>query len=507
MLFNSPEFLFVFLPAALAGTWLALRAGQPAGLFALIFASLVFYAWWRTSGLAVIGASIIANFLIATRIDRLDASANGARSARLSLLWLGIGLNLAALGYFKYANFFLGMVGEPALQIVLPLAISFFSFQQIAFLVDTYRGAMGRITWRDYAAAVLFFPHLIAGPLIHYSDIAAQFRERFAVTSATIVAGLPIFAIGLAKKVAIADSLAPFVSPLFAKAETAPLEFFSAWLAALGYTAQLYFDFSGYSDMAIGLAIMFGISLPINFASPYKAGSIIEFWRRWHITLSHFLRDYLYFPLGGGRRGPRRRYANLLAVMLLGGLWHGAAWTFVFWGGLHGAYLAVNHFWRRNVAERLPLWLLRGLVPAFWLLTFLAVVVGWVFFRSPSFAAAINILEGMAGQTFASLPGELAYLLDMKTGRFAGIVFDGKGLPYLDLVPALFYLVLGYAIIWAAPNTAQMFGLDGRARDWAATSLPPLALVRRAVAMGLLLWVSMFGIIGAAPTEFLYFQF
>ena len=506
MLFNSPEFLFVFLPAALAGVWISLKAGRPVGLFALIFASLVFYAWWAVSGLAVIGVSIAVNFAIALRLDRLRAR-GGARRPRLALLWLGIALDLAALGTFKYTNFFLGMAGMSALAIVLPLAISFFSFQQIAFLVDTYHGRMGAITWRDYAAAVLFFPHLIAGPLIHYSDIAAQFRKYFAVTGATVLAGLPIFAMGLAKKVGIADSLAPFVSPLFAKAGTAPLEFFSAWLAALGYTAQLYFDFSGYSDMAIGLAIMFGIALPINFYSPYKAGSIIEFWRRWHITLSHFLRDYLYFPLGGGRVSPRRRYANLMAVMLLGGLWHGAAWTYVFWGGLHGAYLTVNHFWRRNVAPRLAPWMNRGMLPAFAALTFLAIVVAWVFFRAPSFTAALNILGGMAGQTHASLPGELAYLFGMQTGRFAGIVFDGKGILYLDLVPALFYLIVGYAIVWLAPNTAEIFGLDGKARDWSLAMPSPRAALRQAVAVGLMLWIAFFGIIGAAPTEFLYFQF
>ena len=337
MLFNSSAFLFCFLPATLIAVRLLARSG---GKAALIGASLIFYGWWKhdqvalmAETLAVIGASIVTNFTMAKSILGC-----GERRKRLLLLWSGIAFNLTLLGYFKYTNFFVqnfsSLLGIPAhrLDIVLPLGISFYSFQQIAFLVDTYRGQIDDLRPRDYVVCVLFFPHLIAGPLIHYRDIIPQFAQRFRINGQTIWAGLPFFSVGLAKKVVIADSIATFVTPLFVHAESSPLEFFTAWMAALGYTVQLYFDFSGYSDMAVGLGLIFGIVLPQNFDSPYKSLSIIEFWRRWHMTLSGFLRDYLYIPMGGGRVSTGRRYANLMIVMLLGGLWHGAGWTFVAWG-------------------------------------------------------------------------------------------------------------------------------------------------------------------------------
>ncbi|RYF45616.1 MAG: MBOAT family protein, partial [Comamonadaceae bacterium] len=299
MLFNSPEFLFLFLPLTLLATAVALAwHGRTAGILVLTAASLFFYGWWEAQALIVIGVSIAFNFSSALRIAD-PASPTGRRRA----LAIGIAGNLAALGYFKYANFLVENVAAltgarlGTLDVVLPLAISFYTFQQIAFLVDTYRGKMSQIAFRDYLISVVFFPHLVAGPLLHYRDIITQFQQRFTVSTATVVAGLPVFAVGLAKKAFIADPIARFVSPLFLKAEAGPLEFFEAWAAALGYTAQLYFDFSGYSDMAIGLGLMFGIALPLNFFSPYKSTSIIEFWRRWHMTLSSFLRDYLYIPL------------------------------------------------------------------------------------------------------------------------------------------------------------------------------------------------------------------
>jgi alginate O-acetyltransferase complex protein AlgI len=354
VLFNSQEFLFLFLPVVLFATGLAQTwDGRTAGIAFMTLASLFFYGWWEIHALAIIGTSIAFNYSLALAI----AESRGDNRRRF--LFLGVAGNLAALALFKYANFFIANLASllgwrlGSLDVALPLAISFYTFQQIAFLVDTYHGKMSRIPFRDYMISVIFFPHLIAGPLLHYKDIIAQFETRFNVTFTSVAAGIPVFAMGLAKKVAIADSIAQFVSPIFVKAQTAPLEFFEAWAAALGYTAQLYFDFSGYSDMAIGLGLMFGIVLPLNFFSPYKSTSIIEFWRRWHMTLSSFLRDYLYFPLGGGRVGPIRRYANLMIVMLLGGLWHGAAWTFVFWGALHGAFLVVNHVWRNLVSRRL----------------------------------------------------------------------------------------------------------------------------------------------------------
>lgn len=321
MLFVSSEFLFVFLPVVLLATAIALRSVSPeAGTTVLALGSLFFYTWWKLSGLLILAISVGVNYMVARQIE-----STGERRYKLRFLVAGVILNLVLLGYFKYRNFFvenfLSMFGDHAHlgQVVPPLAISFYTFQQIAFLVDTYHAKMNRTKFRHYLLSVSFFPHLIAGPLLHYRDIIQQFETRFKVDLGTIAMGLPVFIMGMAKKLVIADPIAQVINPIFVKAEAQPLEFLEGWAAALGYTAQLYFDFSGYSDMAIGLGLMFGIALPVNFLSPYKSTSIIEFWRRWHITLSSFLRDYLYIPLGGGRYGSVRRYANLLTVMILGG--------------------------------------------------------------------------------------------------------------------------------------------------------------------------------------------
>jgi alginate O-acetyltransferase complex protein AlgI len=504
MLFNSPEFLFAFLPLTLLLTGVALfLRGRSAGIATLTVASLFFYGWWEVQALLVIGTSIAFNYTLAQSIA---ISADDAK--RRKKVAVGVAVNLAALAYFKYANFFIANVvaltgaNLHAVNVVLPLAISFYTFQQIAFLVDTYKGNMERIPFRNYMISVVFFPHLIAGPLLHYRDIISQFEQRFRVTWTTVGAGLPIFAMGLAKKVGLADPIAQFVSPLFVKAQSGPLELFEAWAAALGYTAQLYFDFSGYSDMAIGLGLMFGITLPLNFFSPYKATSIIEFWRRWHMTLSSFLRDYLYFSLGGGQVGPVRRNVNLMIVMLLGGLWHGAAWTFVFWGALHGAFLIINHLWRNLVGSRLRR-ANAALVPLYGALTFLLVVISWVFFRAASFEVALNVLTGMFAPAVVSLPGEFAYHLD--TESLPGIVW-GQGMSFADFAGFWAYAAAAYAIIWLAPNSAQIFSLDGSSTPKPKLSVGAL-MVARVAAMAILCWICGFGVFSAVPSEFLYFQF
>ncbi len=502
MLFNSQEFLFAFLPITLLVTALALKRGRSAGILALTGASIFFYGWWEWSNLFVIGVSIGFNYLVAQAIASPQTKAR-----KTALLWFGVAGNLVALGYFKYANFLVDTL-EPlfggdasALSIVLPLAISFYSFQQIAFLVDTYNGKVDHIPLRRYLISVVFFPHLIAGPLLHYGDIIAQFEKRFAVNWSNISVGLPIFAMGLAKKVAIADPIAQFVSPLFDRASAGPLPLLEAWAASLGYTAQLYFDFSGYSDMAIGLGLMFGIVLPINFLSPYKATSIIEFWRRWHITLSNFLRDYLYIPLGGSRVQPIRRYFNLIIVMILGGLWHGAGWTFVFWGFLHGAYLVVNHLWRNNVSPFLG-GMERNFLPVYGAVTFLLVVVAWVFFRSPTFEVALNVLTGMFLPQSVALPGELS--VNAMLAALPGIRWGG-GMTYADFMAFWTFALGAFALIWLAPNTVQIFGLAGQGQYKADRPPRPRAMRWGAVAM--LLWISAFGVFSAVPSEFLYFQF
>ncbi|NGO63967.1 MBOAT family protein [Rhizobium daejeonense] len=504
MLFTSKEFLFAFLPLTLLVTWLAIRlGGRGLGIASLTAASIFFYGWWELRSVGIIAVSIVVNYLVASKIS---TASNEQSSKRW--LFLGVVANLAALSYFKYVNFLIDNVANiigwnvEHLQIVLPLAISFYTFQQIAFLVDTARKEMGQAPIRDYIISVLFFPHLIAGPLLHYRNIISQFENRFRITSDTIATGIPVFAVGLAKKVAVADPIAGYVSPLFTKAEVGHLEFFEAWAAALGYTAQLYFDFSGYSDMAIGIGLMFGIALPLNFFSPYKATSIIEFWRRWHITLSSFLRDYLYIPLGGSRNGPIRRQVNLLIVMLLGGLWHGASWTYVVWGGLHGGFLVINHAWRQwkpMLVKRFDVLL----TPIYGAITFFLVVVAWVFFRSNSFATAINVLSGMFAPDIFALPGELSYII----GRDWPIKWN-QGMKYIDFMGFWSYLCLAYLIIWMAPNSAQLFRMDGKVfPEFRPATSGRYSRTTLAACVAFLAWISAFGIFGSAPSEFLYFQF
>src|SRR3954454_14507383 len=376
MLFSSYTFLFQFLPAT-ALAFAAARLHSPrAGIMVLAGASLIFYGGWKPAYLLLLLGSIGFNFWLGLKMqDPLR---------RRSFGMLGVAANLALRCYFKYTNFlfdsFTTLTGAPLpfVNLILPLGISFFTFQQIAYLVDVMRGAKVERDIVSYTLFVSFFPHLIAGPLVHHAEMIPQFKRARTSRSAVLAArGLAMFAAGLFKKVVIADNLAQFVTPVFAHLDagggvTTPW----AWLSTLAYRLQIYFDFSGYSDMAVGLALLFGIRLPVNFRSPYQATSIIEFWRRWHITLSRFLRDYLYIPLGGNRRGEARRYVNLLLTMLLGGLWHGAAWNFVIWGGLHGAYLCLNHLWRawRGDGGR-PSMLAKVLC---WALTFFAVVIAWV---------------------------------------------------------------------------------------------------------------------------------
>lgn len=427
MLFNSFEFIFAFLPATIALYYLSVRFEKlTLAKTVLIMASLAFYAYWDYRYLALLLFSILFNYLVGKILSY---------KPKKGTLVIGIIVNLGLLGYYKYADFFLENLNKVAgtsfslLNIVLPLAISFFTFQQIGFLVDSYRGLTKEYNFLNYLLFVVFFPQLIAGPIVHHKEVIPQFQDKsnFKVNYRHLVLGLLIFSLGLFKKVVVADSLALWATPAFDQAES--LTFFEAWGAALAYTFQLYFDFSGYSEMAIGLAFLFNINLPINFMSPYKANNIIDFWRTWHITLSTFLKDYLYIPLGGNRKGKARKYANLFITMVLGGLWHGAGWTFIIWGVLHGLYNMINHGYRDMKKKLFARWgnkrssletaaakeegssgLLNKLsfLPAR-LLTFLAVVFAWVFFRAETFDDAVKVLKGMAGMNgFAA--GKQTYL-------------------------------------------------------------------------------------------------
>lgn len=415
MLFNSYLFLFLFLPLTLAGYCvLSKQAGRRSAVGWLVLLSLAYYGWWNPKFLALIVASILVNFALGNVLAR-DTKPDEPGSGNKPVLLLGIVLNLGVLFYFKYANFFLdslramGMDAGDARNIILPIGISFFTFQQIAYLVDTYKGTTGKYGLLEYSLFVTFFPQLIAGPIVHHKEMLPQFQKKTAGSfdSRQFGIGLTIFILGLAKKVLLADRAAAIASPVFdgAAAGDEPT-MIMAWVGMVGYSLQLYFDFSGYSDMAIGLARMFGIRLPLNFNSPYKAINISDFWRRWHMTLSQFLRDYLYIPLGGNRCGKVRRYFNLMATMVLGGLWHGAGMTFIFWGFLHGLYLCVNHGWQAFRKGVLGHDLSKSTALGEWtgrLTTCFFAGIAWIFFRAVDFESAWRVLVGLFGMNGVDL--------------------------------------------------------------------------------------------------------
>lgn len=408
MLFTTTAFICVYLPVVLAGFFVIARLSHRAAALWLFMASVFFYGYWMPEYTALLLASIAGNFWIGRRIA-LAAEQADSRGQTHARRWVatGVAANLLLLGYFKYANFFIDNLNV-ALgaqwdigRVLLPIGISFFTFTQIAYLVDTWRKGVREYKFVHYGLFVTYFPHLIAGPVLHHSQMMPQFNEplTYRFNGANVTAGLCIFAIGLFKKVVLADGISPYADAVFEAAEAGKSpDFYEAWLGSIAYTLQLYFDFSGYSDMAIGLSWMFNVKLPFNFNSPYKATNISDFWRRWHMSLSQFLRDYLYIALGGNRRGAVRRYANLLTTMVLGGLWHGANWSFVIWGTLHGLYLGINHGFRAMCSPRWLSWLDGNRLFAFasWLLTMLAVVVGWVVFRATTISGSGRILASMA---------------------------------------------------------------------------------------------------------------
>jgi alginate O-acetyltransferase complex protein AlgI len=520
MLFNSYPFVFLFLPLAwllffhvggtnrrLAAAWLAL-------------ASLLFYAWWNPTYVALLLGSVVFNFLFGAQIARFRASGY-ARRAWL-LLAIAVIANLGLLAYYKYANFFLSAWDQMTRAdwqlspILLPIGISFFTFTQIAFLVDTYRGLVTEYKFVHYMLFVTYFPHLIAGPVLHHKEMMPQFSaaSTYRHTYGNLAIGLTMFVLGLAKKVLLADNLVDYVRPVYDGPAGHIVTAIDGWGATLAYALELYFDFSGYSDMAIGLSLMFNVRLPANFNSPYKALNIVDFWRRWHMTLSRFLRDYLYFPLGGNRKGPVRRYVNLLVTMLLGGLWHGAGWNFLIWGGLHGIYLMLNHAWLTlrqslGIGSHQSTPASRALARV---ITFLAVTVAWVFFRASNLDEAFGILKGMAGLNGIVLPvswlpklGGIGSWLSSHDVQFVqNLTFGGSR--QVAWIAALM------GIAWFMPNTQQLLAryapvLEGTEGERANFS-PRLAWqpgVVWALAIGVIGFVALSNI--SKPHVFLYFQF
>lgn len=467
MLFNSYTFLFQFLPVTLVGFLLLFCLNRKElALGWLTLASLYFYSQWNWWNLPLLLASVAINFQLGKLIGQ------GQRAA----LYLGVSFNLLLLGWFKYAGFAASLLGGNAsLEIALPLAISFFTFQQIAYLVDIHRQVISPFKFPKYLLFVSFFPHLIAGPIMHYREMMPQFTQLSITRTHLRIIGLGVvfFSIGLFKKVVLADHFAAISDPTFASASTLQsLGSVEAWQGMLAYTFQIYFDFSGYAEMAIGLGLLFGIWLPINFNSPYKASSIVDFWRRWHVTLSNFLRDYLYIPLGGNRLGQWRQASNLLMTMLLAGLWHGAGWTFVLWGGLHGLLLVINHR-LPALPQGLP-WRLGSI-----LLTFLLVAFLWILFRAETLAAAWHYFA-----VLWQYPDLSRLFAEQNT-------------------PVLAWLLVGFSVIWVLPGTLQWL----RYTHWQANPTAIRLHAGHGLLAGVLLFVSLKMMASGPSQSFIYFVF
>jgi D-alanyl-lipoteichoic acid acyltransferase DltB (MBOAT superfamily) len=510
MLFNSLAFIFLFLPLTFVLFFALARVNHKLAAGWLAAASLFFYGWWNPVYVALLMASIVFNYVMGMRI----ASAPGKKP----VLLFAIVANLALLGYYKYSNFFLANAGAligqnlGVAEIVLPLGISFFTFTQIAFLVDTYQGKVKEYNFTHYCLFVTYFPHLIAGPILHHAEMMPQFAhaDTYRMRAENVAVGLTIFFIGLFKKVILADGIAPYVAPLYGLpgAGVAPT-LLEAWCGVIAYSLQLYFDFSGYSDMAIGLSRMFGVKLPLNFHSPYKAVNIADLWNRWHMTLSRFLRDYVFLPLGGQRKSAWRRYSSVILTMFLCGLWHGAGWTYIVFGLWHGACLALNQAWRSWRGKARKHRTMPGTLVAV-LLTYVCWLIGLVFFRADSVPHAMQMLAGMAGMNGVDLPDQWL----AKWGG-AGAWLAAQGVSFgnaRELVSAglINWIVILLAVVWFAPNTQQIM----------ARFAPALLLPRDLSPARLMLWrptvlagvlVALIGLAAIAnlhrQSEFLYFQF
>lgn len=423
MLFSSITYIFLFLPICFFIYFLLNKLHfTGASKLWLCIASLFFYGYWEVKYLPVLLFSIVLNFSFGNLVspDKYKINVHG----RKLLLTLGVFINILILAYYKYSNFFIDNVNllfhiEKSINtILLPLGISFFTFTQIAFLIDSFKGKVKEFNFINYSLFVTFFPHLIAGPILHHAEMMPQFSNsnNNKINYSNVLSGIIIFAIGLIKKIIIADGFAVFANEGFSNGFIH--DFYSAWTTSISYTFQLYFDFSGYCDMAVGSALLFNIKLPINFNSPYKATDIQDFWRRWHITLGRYLRDYIYIPLGGNRVSKLRNYFNLFITFAIAGLWHGASWMFILWGALHGAALIIHRIW-----DKFGIKLFK---PLSWFITFMFINSSWVFFRSENINQALEILSKMLSFSEAKkIPLEGLPLVDLiRYGNLAGLVAE-----------------------------------------------------------------------------------
>ena len=446
----------------------------------LFLSSLFFYGWWNPIYLPLILFSLVVNYIFGTTLGKMKHPLK-----KKILLTIGILFNVCLLGYFKYYDFFIANINAVfdtdfhVMNLILPLAISFYTFQKIPYLIDSYHGETKGYSPLNYGLFLTFFPQLIAGPIVQHSDVMSQFenKENRKMNSKNIAVGLFVFGIGLFKKVGIADTFA--VTANLGYSDPTALSFIDSWITSLSYTFQLYFDFSGYSDMAIGAALLFNIKLPMNFNSPYKALSIQDFWKRWHMTLTNFLTRYIYFPLGGSRKGIIRTYINIMIVFFVSGIWHGAGWTFIIWGLMHGIASVINRLWTK-AGFRLP-----KLVA--WFITFQFVNASWVLFRAPSVDAAITVLKSMIGWNGISLP------LGLKS-----TLFDRLNLAYYDFTLGDHFsgvvglLFVGFLIAVFAKNS--MYYKDHLKPNWSS-----------AIFISVLIIYSVFQL--QQVSEFLYFNF
>ncbi len=481
MLFNSYIFIFVFLPFSFFMYFYLLQKRLVTGAKSfLVFSSLFFYSWWNIDYLPIILVSMLFNYVVG---NALNEKLYKIKIDKKMLLFFGVLANVLLLGYFKYMdflieniNFFINKnIDLP--HLVLPLAISFFTFQQIAYLVDSYRGETREYDFLNYALFVTFFPQLIAGPIVHHAEMMPQFSSRWNMVKnyKNIAIGLFIFSIGLFKKVVIADTFAVWATAGFDTATT--LNLVEAWITSLSYTFQIYFDFSGYTDMAIGIALLFNIKLPINFNSPYKSLTIQDFWRRWHITLSRFLKEYIYIPLGGNRKGSFKIYVNLMITFLIGGIWHGAGWTFVFWGFLHGFALVIHRIWKQvgfSLHDMLA-----------WFITFNFINIAWVFFRAKKWEDAMKVLHGMFDYTNIVLPPHITSVFLSSAHTIKEIVV---------------WLSVGLILLLWFKNSSQIVSYPKLEKTKVLT-------IHHAIYFALLFMFSILYISLSTYTEFIYFNF
>ena len=502
MLFHEQSFLFIFLPIALLGIFIMNRFIPRFAVWWIVICSFVFYSFHGLQHLPLLITSISINYFLGLVIEK-----NRFPNCNGSLLIVGIIINLAILALFKYGDFilsnfaYIGITQCEKTNIILPLAISFFTFQQIAYLVDLKKGEIRSSSFINYCAFVTFFPQLIAGPIVRYQLIIPQIINQAwrKLSKESFWAGLCLFSFGLFKKNYLADGLRPLADSIFnATNEGTTLSFTEAWLGSSAFGLQIYFDFSAYSEMAIGLGLLFGLKLPINFNSPYKSRNIIDFWRRWHITLSEFLRDYLYKPLGGNRNGVTNGISNVLIVMTIGGLWHGASWTFVAWGGIHGVLIGFCHITRaikkktkcKETNSIYRIWSSQ-------LLTLVLVTLAWVFFRSEDFKQAFDISKSMLGFNGLDLPRFLGSSTNLDYLRFHG------GLPTqvadISLIP-LFIICIPLVLL--APNTLQILKIETQ-----VNSLITLPSLKVTFIAGVLLFFSVKTSFETLSYDFLYFRF